>query len=234
MFEDLESKIKEILSVAKELIETLQTLSNVELPNFEGLDINNFSLFKFGKFAGTAHYQGTAKLNGDWGVKRNETALVGELGQELVVSSDGKYRTVGDNGPELTKLNRGDIVFNAAQTEEILSKKNQIKGPAHAAGTLPNGYSPIADNSAISTLKSRIREMGLPTLDGIKQVLQAQTDAIKTEIHNVANTANTTVNQHNTFNISGVSGEDVARQINTTLVETFSGMSLNAYQRSLT
>lgn len=83
---------------------------------------------------------------------------------------------------------------------------------------------------------SKLRGIGFPTLDGLKMVLKEQTDAIRTDIKNIMNSNNlkTTVNQNNTFNISGVSGEDVARQINTTLINTFSGMSLNAYQRSMT
>ena len=69
---------------------------------------------------GTAHVDGTAFANGtigtafkhgDWGVKKTETALTGELGQELVVFGN-KYWTVGDNGAEFAKIPRGAIVFN--------------------------------------------------------------------------------------------------------------------------
>lgn len=126
------------------------------------------------------------------------------------------------------------MILNHLQTRELLDEKNQIKGPAFAEGST-NGFFPLATDSVLENLKTKIKEAGLPTLDGIKTALQAQTDAIRSEVRNAVSnnsTANTTVNQSNTFNISGVSGEDVARQINTTLVNTFSGMSLNAYQRS--
>ena len=44
-------------------------------------------------FNGTAHVSGTAYASGDWGIKKNETALVNELGKETIVR-DGKWFTV--------------------------------------------------------------------------------------------------------------------------------------------
>ena len=76
---------------------------------------------------GTANVNGTAFANGtsgrafrqgDWGAKKTETALTGELGQELVVYKN-RYWTVGDNGAEFTTIPRGAIVFNHKQTEEL-------------------------------------------------------------------------------------------------------------------
>lgn len=70
--------------------------------------------------------------------------LVGELGQELV-ARDGKYFTVGDNGAEMVSLKKGDIVFNAKQTAELLkngriNSRGQIVGNSFVYG---NAY----DNS---------------------------------------------------------------------------------------
>ena len=51
---------------------------------------------------GTAHANGTAGhafKNGDWSTKDSGTALMGELGQELIVR-DGSFFTVGDNCAE--------------------------------------------------------------------------------------------------------------------------------------
>ena len=76
-----------------------------------------------GDLNGTAHLHGTARANGDWRAKRDETALVGELGREIVVDSrTGKWHTVGDNGAEFTRIHRGDIVFNHKQSEELLAR----------------------------------------------------------------------------------------------------------------
>lgn len=65
---------------------------------------------------GTAHNistslrSGTAKASGDWGVKQNQTSLINELGEELIVRS-GKWFTVNNGYPTFTKLRRGDIVY---------------------------------------------------------------------------------------------------------------------------
>lgn len=223
-FDGLRNKINDCIEAVKTLIEEI---SKIELPAMPSNTGNNFR--------GTAHYAGTANFKGNWKVGKNETSLVGELGPEIVLDSkNGKFRTVGMNGPEITKLHPNDVVFNHKQTEQILSKKNQISGNAFAEGTLPDGFFHISESASYAKLQAKIREYGIPTLSGIKTAIQNQTEAIKSEIKNIMSNSqqNTTVHQNNTFNINGVSGEDVARQINTTLVETFSGMSLNAYQRS--
>lgn len=110
------------------------------------------------KADGTANVNGTAFANGtsgraykkgDWSVEKSETALTGELGQELVVYG-GRYWTVGDNGAEFAHIPKGAIVFNHKQTEELF-KNGKVtsgggrghfyaNGTAFAEGTaFPNG-----------------------------------------------------------------------------------------------
>lgn len=79
-----------------------------------------------GALSGRGYWQGTSAANG--GAAGGET-LVGELGQELVVSGD-RFRTVGDHGAELVNLKRGDIVFNAEDTKKILSGRAGARGIA--------------------------------------------------------------------------------------------------------
>lgn len=105
------------------------------------------------KVNGTAHLEGTAHINGtvrsnhrigkalasgEWGVNKNETALVGELGQELIVYGN-HYWTVGDYGAEFTAIPKGAIVFNHKQTEEIFKNgyvtSDGGRGHAYASGT---------------------------------------------------------------------------------------------------
>ena len=96
---------------------------------------------------GTANANGSAFANGtagkafrqgDWGVKRTETALTGELGQELVVYGN-RYWTVGDNGAEFATIPKGAIVFNHKQTEELFKNgkvtSNGGRGRAFLEGT---------------------------------------------------------------------------------------------------
>ena len=60
---------------------------------------------------GTAHASGTAFAGGNWGAPNTETALVGELGPELLVRGN-RWTTIGENGAEFTQVKRGDIIFN--------------------------------------------------------------------------------------------------------------------------
>lgn len=68
---------------------------------------------------GTAHARGTAYSNGttrkgvsfakgDWGTRGSGTALVGELGRELLIRG-GTFQTIGDDGAELISYKKGDI-----------------------------------------------------------------------------------------------------------------------------
>lgn len=88
---------------------------------------------------GTAHASGTAHAHGNWGAPRTETALVGELGPEMVVRGN-RWFTVGDNGAEFANIKKGDIVFNHKQTEDLLSKGYVVgRGKSYASGTAYNG-----------------------------------------------------------------------------------------------
>lgn len=70
---------------------------------------------------------GKALKQGEWGVKRTETALTGELGQELVVYGN-RFWTVGDTGAEFANIPKGAIVFNHRQTEEIFKHGKVTSG----------------------------------------------------------------------------------------------------------
>lgn len=62
---------------------------------------------------GTAFSRGTARkgvafARGNWGTKDSGTALVGEMGMELLVRN-GKFQTIGDDGAEFISYKKGDI-----------------------------------------------------------------------------------------------------------------------------
>lgn len=122
---------------------------------------------------GTAHAHGTAHATGDWGLPKSEhNALVGELGQELVVNPHtGQYYTVGDNGAEFVDLPKDAIVFNHKQTEALLSKGYVTgRGKAYASGTahaniftkLWNGIKSFFSPKSVAkeTAKTAAREIG--------------------------------------------------------------------------
>lgn len=73
---------------------------------------------------------------GTVGEPRDTVALTGEENKELVVRGN-RFFTVGDSGPEFVHLKKGDIVFNAQQTKELLSKgKTHTRGRALAQGNV--------------------------------------------------------------------------------------------------
>ncbi len=97
---------------------------------------------------GTAHAYGTAMADGSWSAKEGGTALVGELGREIVVDPhSGHWHTVGDNGAEFTNIPRGAIVFNHLQTEALLERGwVNGRGTALASGTaMVTGGIPVAN-----------------------------------------------------------------------------------------
>ncbi|MCM1220285.1 MAG: hypothetical protein NC548_37960 [Lachnospiraceae bacterium] len=111
------------------------TLSTDKLPTLNGTAVYNVTTSGKSKAQGTAHAVGTAFVKGNWGTKKSEVALTGELGQELI-SYGGKFWTVGDNGAEFSYIPQGAIVFNAEQTKEIFEKgKINSRGKSFANGT---------------------------------------------------------------------------------------------------
>lgn len=105
------------------------------------VNTNTVSSGKTSKANGTAYVNGTvgkAFKHGNWGTKESGTALVGELGQEMVVR-DGQFFTVGDSGAEFFDYKKGDIVFNAGQTKQLFEQgkivNGQTRGRAYANGT---------------------------------------------------------------------------------------------------
>ena len=88
-----------------------------------------------GKLLGTTG--GFAFANGS-GIAAQESSLslTGELGRELIVRGN-RWFTVGDNGAEFAHIKKGDIVFDAYQTSQLLDGSGKInsRGTALANGT---------------------------------------------------------------------------------------------------
>ena len=102
---------------------------------------------------GTAHAHGTAYAHGDWGTKNSGYALGGELGEELVVR-DGKFFTIGEDSAEFFQYKKGDIIFNAAQTEEIFDK-GKITNAAPRGKAFSSGSGTITGNGSVITTPGR-------------------------------------------------------------------------------
>ena len=92
--------------------------------------VNSFTKTGSSKADGTAYANGTvgkAFKQGNWGTGDSGTALVGELGQEMVVR-DGQFFTIGDNGAEFFQYKKNDIIFNAGQTKQLFEQGKITNG----------------------------------------------------------------------------------------------------------
>lgn len=125
------------------------------------------------KLLGTAHASGTlsdsSNLKDSWKTKKDEVALTGEVGEELVVSGN-RWFTTGSNGAEFANIPAGSVVFNSKQTKELLSqgftksrgKGNPslpglpafLEGSAFAGGSGGGGFRGGASKSSSSKKKS--------------------------------------------------------------------------------
>ena len=88
--------------------------------------------------------KGIAKAHGDWRTTEDGIALGGELGQELIVR-DGRFFTIGDDSAEFFHYKKGDIIFNAEQTRQLLYDgkigNGKSRGTAFVEGTAFDGGS---------------------------------------------------------------------------------------------
>lgn len=151
-----------------------------------------------GEVKGTTY--GSAKAQGDLGLKEDTESLVGELGRELVVRND-KFFTVGNNGAEFVKLKRGDIVFNHKQTEDLLSKGHiTSRGKAFANGN----YVPLSSvDSDKFSIFSKLENFSKGLLLGSNN-LNYFNDALVGSTNGINNIKNMTSTQQVNINIGDI------------------------------
>ena len=117
-------------------------LTSTTLPTLYGTAQYTRTFVGGDQINGTAHANGNANgkafKKGSWGAKSDGTALMGELGPEIIVRGD-KWFTVGDNGAGFYSYKKGDIIFNHIQSRELLENgyvtSNNGRGRAFAEGT---------------------------------------------------------------------------------------------------
>ena len=109
------------------------------------LDGSVGGLYPIPKLSGRALAMGTLQddrwLKPGWKTKSGNVALTGELGPEMVVKGN-RWWTVGDNGAEFSSIPQGSVVFNAKQTQQLLSNgKITSRGRALSFGSAYAGGS---------------------------------------------------------------------------------------------
>lgn len=146
------------------------------------------------RVTGTAVVSGNAYESGSWGTPTDEKdALVGELGEELVVDPrTGTYQTVGTNGAEFVDLPKGAIVFNHQQTKEILKNRRiNSRGIAYAQGNahftfLDRTYSLGKDSVPNSTKNSNVNvNVNVSGDIDLEEQLKETLDAMDEEISKI-------------------------------------------------
>lgn len=156
---------------------------------------------------GTANVDGTAFANGtsgrafkqgNWRTKKTETALTGELGQELVVTGNRWY-TVGDNGAEFATIPKGSIVFNHKQTEEIF-KNGKVTSGGGRGKALASGTAFSSGSGGIGKIKT---PKPIDDGSGGKTKVKTKTD-IKAVAKDVTTTTTTTTTTSNGSNNSSI------------------------------
>ena len=105
---------------------------------------------------------GTVGATGNVGLAKAQGTLMGELGQEMVVSN-GRYFVVGQDGPEFVDLDTDAIVFNHLQTEQLLKHgmsstrgkavTNEQNAVAFAKGSLNGGPAMASARAVLAKLK---------------------------------------------------------------------------------
>lgn len=142
-------------------LNSLQSKSVTATVTTHRITINEEKTIKTSSLNGTAHLRGTAHINGtayasgNWGTTKSGEALVGEVGREIVVYPNGVWETVGEYGAEFVHIPKGSVVFNSAQTENLLNngyisgngrgKMAYLNGTAYSYGS--GGFSKRWDSN---------------------------------------------------------------------------------------
>ena len=187
---------------------------------------------------GSSNVSGNAFASGTIGAEESSTALVGEVGEELVVHPhEGTWETVGTNGAEFTEIDKDDIVFNHKQTEALLKNGHtNSRGRAYASGK--NNLTPLATadpdkfkllNSFIPNMSANVDIMKTSIMNvdaSIREMADQMEKISKRQDSNSAPMINVT---NPVFQCTGVTGEQVLHQIE----NSFAGIFTKAYQQSM-
>ena len=184
---------------------------------------------------------GKSFANGYNGLPHNENnALRSEYGQpELTVYPDGTTELT--TTPIMSYLPKDTIVFNEEQTKRIMNNKGTILGNAYASGTLsdktslPSYLRPLQEgDSGYALMKSfeiyqdMLKTQIIPPINAIDNNM----DMVARNISNVNNRMQSYSIGDVHIHCSGITSQDVARQVVTELDKTFFGMSNYANQKA--
>ena len=197
------------------LQEVSDKLNDIEL-TLENLNGKTFSInveFKSGGASGSANANGNftgavirsgaAFASGTLGASKDETALLGELGNELVVRGN-RFFTVGNNGAEMFNVKKGDIIFNHQQTKDLLDKGCAMgHGVAYAEGnagrvTMTAGIRPFRPGDPTYDMMQQFKTCYSNNVDALNLNTNALNQRHEDFMRQVQNISNSVVNRQKT------------------------------------
>jgi hypothetical protein len=158
--------------------------------------------------------------------------LVGEEEPEAVVTNDGNVFVA--EKPTLFNMQGGETVYNGSETKELVNEGANLLDSANISDLLE----PLPDDYPTAQLIRKIQQSGVDISSIAPTNLVG--DRFKSLANGVMGNVNTTNNNDFGYTINGginvtctgVTSQEVAKQIGTELEKTFFGMSTRAYQRS--
>lgn len=194
---------------------------------------------------GHAFANGTGKYKG---LSHDEKLAVrSEYGQpELTVYPDGKAELT--TKPTVSSLPKDTVVFNEEQTKKALSNEGQSVGKALANGTIanPDGsfttasgitYTPLREGAVYELLK-KIEENQITFDESMVTPMHSIRDQVQEMVNGVNNSYNTNNNRQQVnigdihVTCTGVTSQEVAKQVGDMLHKEFGGMALEALQET--
>lgn len=156
-----------------------------------------------GNFTGAVIRSGAAFASGTLGASKDETALLGELGNELVVRGN-RFFTVGNNGAEMFNVKKGDIIFNHQQTKDLLDKGCAMgHGVAYAEGnagrvTMTAGIRPFRPGDPTYDMMQQFKTCYSNNVDALNLNTNALNQRHEDFMRQVQNISNSVVNRQKT------------------------------------
>lgn len=148
--------------------------------------------------------QGFANASGNISIPKDQTSLINELGEEMIVRN-GRWFTV-KGGAQFTELKKGDIVFNHKQTQQLLKNGKITSTNNHGKTAFSSGSGNFASwlssssskkkssSSKSSSSKSKSsgssssKEDSKQTIDWLDRAIEVTTnkvDLLKSKLENI-------------------------------------------------
>lgn len=220
MWQELYDNINKCIEAVHRLIDALTELEEFSLTViFKGHSKAGGTAEASGSIgyaSGSMYVAGSAYAKGTAGLEKDQRALVGESGTEMLIRGN-QWQLIGQHGAEYKDLKAGDIIFSAAQTKELMkhgklrSRGHTVGGNSYADGTPLNGMFDFAgkelSSSALNNISAQLTGILAPMTSSIDTINRNVADlaASVSNVSSVNQTSNITIGD---IHVSGVQDTD--------------------------